>query len=523
MKFCASLSAIAVIVILMFSVSCRRADAGARAFTLALESMPETLHPWRGNDASGDRLRQLMFNSLLRKNERFEYIGDLAESIEPSSDFLSYTFRLRSGVRFHNGTELTSADVKYTIETLLASPTEYKKAASFFETIDKKPVSYISGVETLDALTVKINLRKPWNPLLSNLVAISIVPQNSAGQQATKPVGSGAFVFESANESQGIYNFRRFEDYWQGAAQLERVSVRVLRDATTLQAELRTGRLDLAPSYSALSPDSYKALSITPGIKVQQFPGANIVYLLFNADSEIVTNPAVRRAVAHAIDRKTIVDKLLLGQATIAHSILPEESWAYFAGTQYDYDPERAKRILDEAGFPDADGDGGGMRFQKPVVFKLSSAAATRQYAEVIQNYLRRVGIPATMETMELTTLLAAQRSGQFQMTTGRWVGGNQDPVFLYDLFAKGAAFNRGRYVNNEIDGILRQAITVNDRAQAGELYKQAQQIVSDELPMMPLWYSATMVVGRDEVENIKIDASGDWSFVRFLTVKKNT
>lgn len=519
-----------VLLLLMFTTcaltACRShrgaTSAANRPFTVALESVPESMHPWRGADASGDRLRQLMFNSLMRKNERFEYIGDLATAVEVSPDYLTYTFDLQRGVHFHDGREFTAADAKYSLETLLASTTEYKKAPSFFETINKKPVSYIARIEILAPDKLKIVLRKPWNALLSNLVAIAMIPVGSAAQQSTHPIGTGAFSFVAADEANGVYDFRRFDDYWQGAAKLESLRVKVIREATTLQAELRSHRLDFAPSYSPLSPDAYKALSITQGIEVNQFPGANVVYLGFNAEAEFVNNPLVRRAIAVAIDREAIVRDLLLGQARIAHSILPEESWAYFSGTKNEYNPQLAKRLLDQAGFPDPDGDAARMRFPRPIVFKLSSASAVRQYAEVIQNYLKAVGIPVSIETMELTTLLSAQRNGQFQMTTARWVGGNQDPVFLFDLFATKAAFNRGRYSNPQIDSLLREAIATGNRVRALELYRQAQQILSDELPMIPLWYPATMTVARRGVENVKIDASGDFSFMRLVDFKES-
>src|SRR5437899_4107890 len=128
---------------------------------------------------------------------------------------------------------------------------------------------------------------------------------------------------------------------------------------------------------------------------------------------------------------------LLQGQGKIAQSILPEASWAYTAGQTYHYDPATSKKLLDDAGFRDPDGDGPQMRCAKPLLFRISgSSAAARQYAGVIQNYLKNVGVPVTIETSEFTTMLDQLRYGQFQMTYGQWVGGNQDPIFYHDLFA---------------------------------------------------------------------------------------
>lgn len=153
---------------------------------------------------------------------------------------------------------------------------------------------------------------------------------------------------------------------------------------------------------------------------------------------------------------------------------------------------------------------------------------ATRQYVDVIRDYLKQVGIPVNIDTVETNTLLAQLRLGEFQMTTSRWVGGNQDPIFLKDLFHSSeipsqerASRNRSRYKNEKLDEILTKAVNTADRAEAIGLYAQAQEIISSELPMLPLWYPANMVVANKSVGNIKIDGSGDWSFVRSLTLNK--
>ena len=160
--------------------------------------------------------------------------------------------------------------------------------------------------------------------------------------------------------------------------------------------------------------------------------------------------------------------------------------------------------------------------FAKPIVFKIAAGImATSQYAVVIQNYLKQVGIPIEIETLEFNLLLAQMRNGQYQMTTSRWVGGNQDPVFLKDLFMTKANFNRTNYSNPELDPILQQAADSADRDRARELYARAQAIISRDLPMLPLWYPSNMVIARKSVGNIKIDGSGDWGFVRNLTVEK--
>jgi len=185
-----------------------------------------------------------------------------------------------------------------------------------------------------------------------------------------------------------------------------------------------------------------------------------------------------------------------------------------------------SRKLLDEAGFKDPDGDGPQMRFSKPVVYKVSgSSVAARQYAGVIQNYLKQVGIPVSIETAELNTLFDQLRYGQFQIFYGQWVGGNQDPIFYKDLFATSeiptqerAARNRSRYSNKELDSLLEEALNTYDRSKALALYTRIQEIVSREVPVFPLWYQANMVIARKNVGNIQINASGDWGFVRSVT-----
>ena len=144
-------------------------------------------------------------------------------------------------------------------------------------------------------------------------------------------------------------------------------------------------------------------------------------------------------------------------------------------------------------------------RFRAPIVLKVNAASApTRQYASIIQNQLKQVGIPCEIETVEFNTLLDQQRKGQFQLTTGRWVGGNQDPIYLYDLFRTGAYQNRGRYSNPELDKLLDEAIQTFDRAKAKETYVRAQEIISRELPQFPLWYVDQVVVARRNVQNLR-------------------
>jgi peptide/nickel transport system substrate-binding protein len=508
-------------------------------FVVVLDTRPDTFDPLDGLDASSYRLQQITYNALLRKNEKFEYVGDLASDYRIAEDGRSVTFNLREGVTFHNGQPFTSADAKYTFEYLLTS--NKKKAAPFFLQAESKPAggpaqsgaaatppSYIEAIEAPDARTLIVRLRRPWPQLLPNLVAVPVIPAGSGETQKSQPIGTGPFKYASHDEGQLTYDYTAYENYWQGAPAIKNLRLRTILDANTLQAELQSGRIDIAPNPSNLSPDVFKFMARDPALKVEQFPGANIQYLGFNVEQPPLNNVRVRQAIAYAVDREGLVRDLLLGQARVAHSVLPESSWAFEAGQRYAYDPARSAQLLDEAGFRDPDGDGPRLRFDKPIVFKIPAGnAATAQFVGVIQNSLKAVGIPASIETLETTTLIPQLSQGQFEMTTLRWVGGNQDPVFLFDLFHSGEipapgrtnVRNRSRYRNQQVDQLLSEALSTFDRERARDLYVRAQQIVSQELPMLPLWYPDIMVIARKDVENIALDPSGDFSFLKSVRI----
>ena len=512
--------------LLVLGASCRRRSD---TFVIALGDNIRTIDPIGSPsvDAASERVRTLIFNSLVKKDEKFDYVGELASNIKRSDDGLTYTFTLHDGVKFQDGRPLTSADAKYTLDLVFSS--NFAKSASFYEGTGNDKHSYVKSVEAPDARTLIVTLIKPWVGLLSNLVPVAIIPKDSYDSQKEHPLGSGPFKFVHYDNSQQVVDLDAFPDYWEGPAHIQKLRVRVISDMNALQAELRAGRVDIAPLPTSLSPDAIKLLSSDSNLQVQQFPGSNVNLLTINTSAAPLDNVKVRQAIAYAIDRDSMIKNLLLGYAKIAHSILPEESWAYTPGHTYSYDPAMAKKLLDEAGFKDPDGDGPQMRFAKPLVYKVSgSSAAGKNYAGVIQNYLKEVGVPVSIETAEQNTVFDEVRRGHFQIFYSQWVGGNQDPIFYKDLFATTeiptetrASRNRSRYSNKEIDGLLDQAVNTFDRQKALVLYKQIQEIVSNEVPVFPLWYQANVMIARKNVGNIQVNASGDWGFVRNLTVAK--
>ncbi len=504
-----------------------------------------------GSDAAAERVKNLIFNSLVKKDANFDYVGELAKEIKTSEDGKVITFILQDGVKFHNGQDFTSADVKYTFEELFKS--NGFKSGAFFDTVplDKneiaklptpakpeapaaaspaaskpvegpktKRVPHITSIETPDAKTVVFTVTRPSlkNQLLSNLVAIPIIPTDSVARQKDQPLGTGPFKFISLDASQNIVELAANQEYWEGAPKVQKVRVKTVTDANSLQAELQTGGVDLAPNPNNISPDTLKSLGNSPTLKVEQTDGSNIQYLVLNTQSPPLNNVKVRQAIGYAIDRQKIVTDLLFEQAKVASSILPPQSWAYSPGTEYKFDQAKARQLLQEAGYKN-----------EPIVFKYGSGnLAINQYAQVIQSALTDVGLNVQIETLEVNTIRKELAQGAFQMYTGTWIGGNQDPIFLRDLFsstkipsAERVGLNRSRYSNPEVDRTVEDAINETDKTKAKELFGKTWQIVSGEMPFLPLWYPANMVVANKRIGNIKINASGDWSFIKDITVSE--
>src|SRR5260370_20224157 len=334
-RFANTVGLISLLLVLVFSSTCRRQS---NVFVIALSDNVKTIDPIGSPsvDAASERVRTLMFNSLVKKDEKFDYVPELASNIQRSEDGLTFTFTLRDGVAFHDGRPLTSADAKYTLDTVLGST--FAKAASFFEGSGANKRALVKSVEAPDARTLVIRLNKQWTGLLPNLVPIAIIPKGSyepdltngkLPEQATHPLGTGPFKFKSYDQSQQVVDLEANATYWDGPPHIPALRVRVISDSNALQAELRSGRVDIAPLPTSLSPDAIKSLLTDSKLNVNQFEGSNLNLLTFNTKEAPLDNVKVRQAIAYAIDRKSMIRDLVLGQGKIAHSILPEASWAY--------------------------------------------------------------------------------------------------------------------------------------------------------------------------------------------------
>ena len=282
-----------VFLIASFSFSCRQRNANV--VTIALDAPVASLDFLSSStvDANAERLRSLMFNTLVKKNEKFEYVGELAGEIRDLDGGNVVSFVLRDNVKFQDGRALTANDVKYTFDKMLASGGA--KATSFFE--NKQP--QILEIVAPDAKTVNFRLARPAlkNQLLSNLVAIPIIADGTFEQQKVSPLGSGAYKFVRFDSANNVIELAANNDYWEGAPNIQNLRVRAITDQNGVQAELQSGRLDLAPAMNNLPHDTIESLDAHPNLKAEKFPGANVHVLTMNTQSKPHDDVRVRQAI----------------------------------------------------------------------------------------------------------------------------------------------------------------------------------------------------------------------------------
>ena len=460
-----------------------------------------------GIDAQSERIDNLIFDDLLSRGDDLSVAPGLAERWE-IPDPLTYIFHLHRGVRFHDGRELTARDVKWTFDSLLQGKIRSTKAANY---------RFVDRIDAPDDSTVVFRLKEPDSPLLWNLSdgAVGIVPYGSGDEMTTHPIGSGPFKFVSAETDREVV-LERNDDYWGEKARLLRVRFAVVPDETTEALELRKGSGDIA--INSLTPDTVLTLGRDPGLVVEHAPGTRLAYLAFNLRDPILKDVRVRQAIAYALDRKPMIDYLLRGEAQLARSVLPQQSWAYDGDVPaYEHNLDKANQLLDAAGYPEVDG----VRFH--ITMKTSTVADTRLMVAVMQQQLRQAGIALDIRSFEFATFFSDVTHGAFQMHGLRWIGGNEDPdIFEYAFhsakFPPNGA-NRSFYSNPKVDALIDRARRETDPSIRKPLYADVQRILAEDLPYIDLWYLDNVIVHTRRVKNLKLNPAGNYDFLRTAEV----
>jgi peptide/nickel transport system substrate-binding protein len=495
-----------LILLLCVLASCGRQESRVPGTVIiALDEAPQNLDPRIGIDATSERLVQLMFSSLVKRNAQFTVEPDLALTWE-IPDPTTYIFHLRDDAYFHDGRKVTARDVVYTFRSLLDGSVRSTKGGTF---------RLVESVEAPDNRTVAFKLKEPFAPFLWNLTrgGVGIVPEGSPPNVAANPIGSGAFKFVRYIPD-GEVVIERNDRYYGAKPHIARAVFRIIPEGVVRALELRKGSVDIAPNV--LSPDTVEVLRRDGNLAVMQAAGTNYQYIAFNLKDPVFSDLRVRKAFAYAIDRDKIIRYLWRNQARRATGVIPPGNWSYAADvTTYSYDPARARALLEESGHS-------GFSF----TFRTSTDETTRLLVTVFQQQLKEVGIRMNIQANEPATFSADIESGNFQIYSRRWVGGNNDPDIFNSIFhsmmTPPTGANRGFYSNPEVDRLIdigRRETNLEKRRAA---YQQIQRIVAEELPYVSLFYVDNVAVFNKRIEGMVVYPAGEYDFLNDIRIRED-
>lgn len=457
--------------------------------TYAVQQEPPSLVSLLDTNTVIRNISAKITEGLLRYDFQFRPQPLLAVSWDISGDGLRYTFRLRPNVKWHDGEALTSADVRYTI---LTQKRLGPRGRITFANVER--------VDTPDALTAVIVLSRPTPYLVKALSSAEtpIVPQHRYGDgdplaspNLTAPIGTGPFVFDKWVRGNYV-SLRRNPNYWRpGAPRLDRVVYRIIPDQASISAALETGEVDAATNIALAD---LGRLANLPQLRVDDSYDAylnNASFLEFNLDNPVLAKPDVRKAIAHAIDRNFIRDRVYYRRANLVDSPVPAVLASYYDDStfHYPFDVDSANRLLDAAGYPK---NASGERFAVEIIYLTSTDF--RHTAEYVKNALAHVGIKATILDGDLPTYLRrAYTARDFDLNLnglGRlydptvgvqriyWSDGVKHPLIW---------INASHYQNAQVDALFSAAAVETDDTRRAAAFRQIQQIVGHDLPVYPL------------------------------------
>lgn len=454
---------------------------------------------------SGDvKLSRLIAPGLTTVNHpSLEAQPELAERIE-QKDELTWDVLLRAGLRFSDGSSLTSEDVVYTYASVLDPAIGSLYRQNYGERFTR--------VEALDDRRVRFHLVKPLATFLTD-VEFGIVSANAARRHergrfpGNRVVGAGPFQVERADTER--LALARNPHYHGAQARMPRVEIRTVRDANARALMLVGGSADLA--QNAIRLDLVDAVAERARVDVGSGPSAILSYLMMQGEDPVLRDVRVRQAIAHAIDRQRIIEVKLGGRAVPATGLLPPTHWAYEpAVVRYGYDPELSKALLDEAGYRDPDGPGGAPRLR--LTYKTSADQFRLALARIIASQLGDVGIEVEVRAFEFGTFFADIKKGNYQLATMQ-TSAITEPDWYYAYFhsaripspEKQDLNNRWRYRNPRVDALTESGRATAERARRLAAYSEVQQILAREVPVIPLWHEDNVAIRNVDVEGYVI------------------
>lgn len=465
---------------------------------LSFLSLPSSLDPHAANDGYSLYVMINIYETLVRLNEDLELEPALAESYEQIDD-VTWEFVLREDVEFHDGEPFNAEAVKINLDRVLDEDVGSPLAFLFTE---------IDEVEVIDEYTVHITTNEPFAALPNHLahpgghmISPAVIADDYAAMEDGEapltevnrnPIGTGFFKFESIVEGDNIVLVRN-EDYWGEPAAPQSVTFRSVPEDGARIAELTTGNADL---IYPTSPQDVAQINESDTAYAREADSANMTYLGFNTEVEPFDDPVVRQAIGMAIDKDVIIEELLEGIALKAETPLNPTVNAYSDDLEpLEYNVEEAKALLEENGYEEG--------FSAEIIMNNRTHA---DVATFIQETLAELNIELSISQVEAATFQEYAADGNFEMLMGGWGTVTLDGDYgLYPLFHSdniGAPGNRTRYSNEEVDELLDLARVESDEETRFEYYHDAQQIIIDEAPLVPIYHTVLISGIQEDLEN---------------------
>jgi peptide/nickel transport system substrate-binding protein len=468
--------------------------------TLGISKELALMNPLVNTSSTEARIRELMFEPLLARDLKGAIQPRLAESWEVSKDGKLYTFRLRKGVKFHNGKEMTADDIKFAIDYTL-NP---KNGAYGFDDL-----SAVARAEIADKYTLKIHMKR-HNPvfltLLTDIGAFSAIPKESLPEglrkPSTFPAGTGPFKFVEWVPGQRIV-FERFDGYWGHKASADRVVMRTIGDATVRFTALQAGDVDIIERTPYEWVQQIVAGKIK-GIGIAKATLAGARNLEFNVTDPPFNNKKLRQAVAYALDKKEIMQAAYFGLADTADQRFPNGHFWHFDVPGPHLDLNKAKALLKEAGYK---GETLELMGNRGEVADIEGAT--------IQAQLKRIGVKVELKILERASALEARRQGKYMF---KLAGGSDypDPLPAYQEYMcepdpRKRRLNESGYCDKEYDALMRKAEGEVDLEKRRAVFKQAVTKILDDLPIVAIGFTPRFFTFRDHIKGFVTNASGDF------------
>ncbi|MCL7721518.1 ABC transporter substrate-binding protein [Actinobacillus pleuropneumoniae] len=486
--------------------------AAAPAHTLVncVATAPQKLSPAITNDANDfNASSQQIYDRLLAfKAGKIDIEPSLAEKWEVSEDGLTYTFHLRKDVQFHSNKlftpsrNLNADDVVFSFQRQADKSHPYYNVSGgtyfYYQWMNLPKI--LKSVEKVDDYTVKMTLNQPNSPFLTTVAMdfLSIYSKEYADKLLAEgkpelldqqPIGTGPFEFQVYQTDQAV-RYKANPNYWQGKAKFERLIFAITPDAGTRYAKLKAGECDVIdfPNIADIAQ-----MKQDPKVTLFEREGLNLAYLGLNTQKAALDNVKVRQALQHATDKKAIVAAVFQGGGTVVTNPFPNSVLGYNENlAQYEFDLEKAKNLLAEAGYPD------GFETEiwvQPVV--RPSNPNPRRTAEIIQADWAKIGVKAKLVSHEWADFNKRTREGEFLAGTYGWTSRNGDPDnFLFPLLSKEniPGTNYSRWTDNKFEGLLQKAVQTQNTAERQQLYQQAVEIFQKNTPIIPIAHAINYV-----------------------------